>query len=244
MSTSGQLPVQVILTTTPIHTLNNNNNDGKELKRTISSQTIPVRPMAKKDIFYSGSTLQIQSSLQHMAESNVNMGQSMVSIPARDIIEKVQRQIQQREREEEDDAVKNETPFLRKRKNVCNKILKVICPFQGDSDCYKQTKQVQPNDTTDYEGEELNGYSLNNVDTQQTKNEEVVKASLFQRLVGKLPPSMKSILFEMLDMSLLRDSSAFTILAISNIFGMMGFYVPFMYITQYAVSSVQGKTLD
>lgn len=196
--------------------------------------------MAKKDIFYSGSTLQIHSSTQQMAESSATMGQSLVSIPARDIIERVQKQIQLREQEEEVDGQTSQSPFLRKRKNVCNKLMKVLCPFTGsDSDCYKP-KQPQL-ENVEEDGEEMNGLSVNTVRPKTATEEEVIKPSLWQRLMAKIPPSMKTILFEMLDMSLLRESSAFTILAISNVIGMLGFYVPYVYITQYATSYVMGK---
>lgn len=78
-------------------------------------------------------------------------------------------------------------------------------------------------------------------DDELKKKKKKRKPGCCGKLKAKLPPSMSNILNEMLDLSLLRDSSAFTILAISNIFGMMGFYVPFMYITQFVVSEIPGK---
>ncbi|CAG2121288.1 unnamed protein product, partial [Medioppia subpectinata] len=104
-------PLQVILTSgTPTHSAANKN------------QTITVRPIYKRDIFYSGSTLTLppNSSLQHIAESqgiiSANMGQSVVSIPARDIIHKVHQQLAQMESEAKDPAETHEP-------NLCGKLL-------------------------------------------------------------------------------------------------------------------------
>ncbi|CAG2123382.1 unnamed protein product, partial [Medioppia subpectinata] len=72
-------------------------------------------------------------------------------------------------------------------------------------------------------------------ETNESDLEEKEKSSCFS---FKIPPSMKSILKEMLDFSLVRESPAFTLLSVSNIFGMMGFYVPFVYITKFAVNHV------
>jgi hypothetical protein len=163
--------------------------------------------MYKRDIFYSGSTLQLpHSSLQQMAESqgviSANMGQSVVSIPARDIINKVQQQLALMETEGKDGVASTE-------QNCCSKVLSFLR--------IKDEKQ----DTTDGElsPEKSNCLRFN------------------------IPPAMKSILREMLDFSLIRESGAFTLLAVANVFGMMGFYVPFVYITQYAISSVKGIVL-
>lgn len=106
-SGSQALPVQVILSSgTPVHNKESgmkgdvengggaNTDTGSVHKRTNSnaSQTIHVRPMSKRDIFYQGSTLHIphsQLSLSHQFQSHSSMAHSMVSIPARDIINKV-----------------------------------------------------------------------------------------------------------------------------------------------------------
>ncbi|OTF82469.1 hypothetical protein BLA29_003384, partial [Euroglyphus maynei] len=182
MGTSGQLPIQVILSSTPAGA-SLSTEESKD-KRTITIQAIPVRPLSKKDIFYSGSTLHAPSSMQHLAESGVNIGQSIVSIPARDIIAKVQKQILQQEASgADDDDLDGLKMSSYQKRNVCDKILRVLCSFK-DNCCHHNQHQ------------QLNNFSL------------------------------------------LRDSNAFTILAISNIFGMMGFYVPFVYITQFATSSV------
>lgn len=104
-SGSQALPVQVILSSgTPVHNKDNNGkgdvenggtNDTSSVHRRTNSnasQTIHVRPMSKRDIFYQGSTLHIphsQLSLSHQFQSHSSMAHSMVSIPARDIINKV-----------------------------------------------------------------------------------------------------------------------------------------------------------
>lgn len=104
-SGSQALPVQVILSSgTPVHNKDASGKGDVENggatdttsvhKRTNSnaSQTIHVRPMSKRDIFYQGSTLHIphsQLSLSHQFQSHSSMAHSMVSIPARDIINKV-----------------------------------------------------------------------------------------------------------------------------------------------------------
>ena len=335
---SQALPVQVILSSgTPVHTLKNdgnesvdttslhankrNNNTGGGATSTVSdsSQTIHVRPLSKRDIFYQGSTLHIphsQLSLSHQFQSHSSMAHSMVSIPARDIINKVQKQIARREAEmqEAEDAASNgglpngtggvnRGPLRQSGRNFCNKIVKIICPFKADDclDCYKHQKHsdVLKEEEEGDEGETENTRQLQRLNRNLRHRhltedggdmeegaasggdndpgfdeidehggeleKERQKAMLMNgggeavmqengegkkkkrkpgccgKLKAKLPPSMKNVLHEMLDLSLLRDSSAFTILAISNIFGMMGFYVPFMYITQFVVNAIPGN---
>src|SRR5207245_1164128 len=95
ISESSAPPVQVILTSgTPT----------RRITAPAKSQSIVVRPMCKKDIFYSGSTLTLppNQSVQHLAESQVGFGAStimtsVVSIPAKDINDKVQKQLASRE---------------------------------------------------------------------------------------------------------------------------------------------------
>lgn len=52
-----------------------------------------------------------------------------------------------------------------------------------------------------------------------------------------LPESFKSALSSMLDVSLLRDP-AFMLIGVSNVFGMAGLYVPFVYIVDAACLNV------
>lgn len=134
-----------------------------------------IRPLAKRDVFYAGSTSSLhkrrasavsasKASLTMLAEHR----HSVVSIPAKDVIEKIQPEVRQR----------------------------------------------QPS--------------------------------------GILPPGKKSwfrtswfqsdILKEMVDVSLIYSSPSFALLALSNFFGFMGFYIPFVYIVQHLRSQIRGTT--
>lgn len=239
LGTSGQLPIQVILSTTPNHVASKDNDLKDSIRKNISTQAIPVRPMSKKDIFYSGSTLHIPSSVTHLGESGVNIGQSIVSIPARDIIAKIQKQIQKQENDDEEDGV-NTVKKPCQKKNVCDKILQVLCSFKKDC-CHKNASSSNANNNDLEFGDCDESNKLKPATEVNENGDDEEPQSLWSRFIGKLPPSMGSILNEMLDFSLLRESRSFTLLAISNIFGMMGFYVPFVYITQFAISSVKSK---
>lgn len=52
-----------------------------------------------------------------------------------------------------------------------------------------------------------------------------------------LPESINSVLSSMMDTSLLKDP-VFLIIGISNVFGMAGLYVPFVYLVDAAKESV------
>lgn len=52
-----------------------------------------------------------------------------------------------------------------------------------------------------------------------------------------MPESFKSALYAMMDFSLLKDP-VFMLIGLSNIFGMGGLYVPFVYIVDAAVKDV------
>lgn len=52
-----------------------------------------------------------------------------------------------------------------------------------------------------------------------------------------LPESFKSALGTMLDVSLLKDP-VFMLIGISNVFGMAGLYVPFVYLVDFATLKV------
>ncbi|GBL89478.1 Monocarboxylate transporter 12 [Araneus ventricosus] len=56
-----------------------------------------------------------------------------------------------------------------------------------------------------------------------------------------LPPSMSDTIYEMLDFSLLKNN-VFLLICISNIVGMIGFYVPFVYITDSSI--MKGVSAD
>lgn len=258
MGASGQLPVQVILTTSPLHSRasymdieGNGDNDSKaETARSHSrTSSIHVRPLSKKDVFYSGSTLHIpHQSNQHLApaESGLMMGQSLVSIPARDIIEKVQRQLQKHDKEELEEAeaaARDEEAqqggLLRRRRNFQTKMVKSLCPF----DCYRTSLKSRRQELLELnhseENEDENKNALDGGKKMQKEVEHQQPKGLGSCF--KLHPALRSILVEMLDVSLLHDSRAFMVLALCNLVGMMGFYVPFVYITQYAESNVYGK---
>lgn len=176
----------------------------------------------------------------------------MVSIPARDIVENIRKQLEEREREaEQANQPVAVQPNQLRRRNFKSKISKILCPFSED--CYKNKKEAQEAELQSEQMEQLNGVIAENetlslapskFDNDEPRAYELQKEepkSLWQKVKCKFPRSMMGILSEMLDLSLLRDSSAFTVLAISNVFGMMGFYVPFMYITQFAVSDVKSE---
>lgn len=52
-----------------------------------------------------------------------------------------------------------------------------------------------------------------------------------------LPESFKATLGTMMDMSLLKDP-VFMLISVSNLFGMMGLYVPFVYLVDAAILDV------
>lgn len=55
-----------------------------------------------------------------------------------------------------------------------------------------------------------------------------------------LPPSFKAALSSMMDVSLLKDP-AFMFIAVSNVFGMAGLYIPFVYLVDAAVQDVKSQ---
>lgn len=57
-----------------------------------------------------------------------------------------------------------------------------------------------------------------------------------------LPESFKSALGTMLDVSLLKDP-VFMLIGISNVFGMAGLYVPFVYLVDFATLNVSEQRL-
>lgn len=57
-----------------------------------------------------------------------------------------------------------------------------------------------------------------------------------------LPESFKSALGTMLDVSLLKDP-VFMLIGVSNVFGMAGLYVPFVYLVDFATQKVHFKWL-
>lgn len=270
-----QMPVQVILSTTPAQSScklsgsgdgNANHEGGGEQRMTTSSQRIAIRPLAKKDIFYTGSTKALYaaeaqsmggSRLAHgPGELGIGMGQSMVSIPTRDIIEKVWKQLREQEEkmaggeEEDEEGLDDEKSNvdgmrLRRRKNFCNKVAKIICPFRENvADCFrgKRPAATELSELNGQNGDRLEDIEAGELaDGEQRQLQQQQPSEPWYRRWTKLPPSMKSILKEMLDVSLLYESRSFIWLCLSNVLGMLGFYVPYFFVTQFATSSVLGK---
>jgi predicted MFS family arabinose efflux permease len=58
-----------------------------------------------------------------------------------------------------------------------------------------------------------------------------------------LPESFKSTLAAMMDVTLLKDP-VFMLISISNFFGMMGLYVPFVYLVDSAMLVVRNQPSD
>lgn len=58
-----------------------------------------------------------------------------------------------------------------------------------------------------------------------------------------LPESFKSAISTMLDVSLLKDP-VFMLIGISNVFGMAGLYVPFVYLIDAAILNVRNFLLN
>ncbi|VDN45356.1 unnamed protein product [Gongylonema pulchrum] len=50
-----------------------------------------------------------------------------------------------------------------------------------------------------------------------------------------LPATIRNALSEMIDISLLKEPAMF-LLCVSNLFGMLGFYIPFMFLIDMAVA--------
>lgn len=274
-----QMPVQVILSTTPAQSsykLNNasegsnpnqDSNGRGDSRMTTSSQRIAIRPLSKKDIFYTGSTKALYSSEAYSVGSSrfghatgelgIGMGQSVVSIPTRDVIEKVWKQLREQEEKmaggEDEEGLEDEKNNvggigLGRRKNFCNKVAKIICPFRENvADCFRGKRP----DSTTGELKNQNGDKIEDMEAGELMEGDVEQKQMQQqprepwyRRCTKLPPSMKSILKEMLDISLLYESRPFLLLGLSNVIGMMGFYVPYFFVTQFATSSVLGKLIN
>lgn len=199
----------------PLHIVLSSNQSGSQnLSRRkssagIISQSIAVRPISKKDVFYSGSSTSVnrktsisivQQETNLLVPSNnkdfMNRA-SVVSIPARDVIDRVNKEkekIRNQKKEGKDG-------FL---SNLRGKISNYFCCFQG---------------------------SGNN------KNSSNKGGKKKKRLCCETP----KIMSEMVDFSLLREEPSFVLLSISNVFGFMGYYIPFVYIIQHLTTQVLGE---
>ena len=195
------------------------------------SQNIAVRPISKKDVFYAGSTSSVgrRSSIsargllqnQDDADSEANApndsaadvpdhedqnyqrNASVVSIPAKDVIEKVNR---------EKEKIKNQKKAASLGAKSHNKEPSLFKFLRGSPFCPflepKFKKKSTPNDPVDN-----------------------------KRFCTKTSSVMK----EMLDFSLVTQHPSFALLSLSNVFGMMGFYIPFVYIIQHLRTQVKGS---
>lgn len=156
----------------PLHVILSS-NPGISSRRRSSvglSQAITVRPIAKRDVFYSGSTTSMHKRASVVSRGEIDRRASTVSIPARDVLSKINREL---------------VPATMSTRT------QVLSTFKKASRCADYCQ----------------------------------------------PPR---VLKEMIDFSLLRNHPSFALLALSNVFGMMGFYIPFVYIVQHLRTQVKG----
>jgi len=57
-----------------------------------------------------------------------------------------------------------------------------------------------------------------------------------------LPESVRSVLGQMMDFSLLWSSYRFAVFVAGNMLSMLGFFIPYVYVTQFAVSSLRDSS--
>lgn len=154
-----------------------------KLDKTHSSSSylrVFVPPMARKDIFYSGSTLNLKS------ESFENFG----SVSSR----------------------------ISSKHNNNNYDTKRLHKLSATSDPPEFFNRLV-NENRDYSGIRIN---VKDVDV---KDEDKDKSCAFVR--------------NLFDLSVLRQP-AMVLLSVSNVFGMTGYYIPFVYITQHVRKSIKG----
>ena len=203
-------PLHIVLSSNPLSS--SQNLSRRKSSAGIISQSIAVRPISKKDVFYSGSstsvnrktsistkpTVQQEANLLVPSNNKDYMNRaSVVSIPARDVIDRVNKEkekIRNQKKEGKDG-------FL---SNLKGKISNYFCCFQG---------------------------SGNN------KNSSNKGGKKKKKLCCETP----KIMIEMVDFSLLREEPSFVLLSISNVFGFMGYYIPFVYIIQHLTTQVLGE---
>ncbi|CAG9827280.1 unnamed protein product [Diabrotica balteata] len=159
-------------------------------KLSINSRREPrqmVRPLSRKDIFYSGSVLNLPEYKSQ--KSLTNYRQSILSIP----------------------QIKGEDDGTRRNQELFQEINK------------SNDKEENPK-----EHNQSNSVSIKS----KEKSIPVLDAGdICPCLV--LPDSFKSALSQMLDVSLLKNP-VFLMIGISNLFGMAGLYIPFVYLVECA----------
>lgn len=214
-------PLHIVLSSNP---MSSSQNIRRKSSAGVIAQSIAVRPLSKKDIFYSGSStsvnrrVSISGKPQALLDTNLTVPDgnsdknntkssmnraSVVSIPAKDVIDRVNRE------KEKIRAAKDKKPgniFS----NLNGKISNYFC---CSTSC--------------------NGPKVpKNVDGKKIDNKKKKR-----KLCCETPKIMK----EMVDFSLLREEPSFVLLSISNVFGFMGYYIPFVYIIQHLTTQVVGE---
>lgn len=214
-------PLHIVLSSNPMIS-------GQNMRRKSSagviSQSITVRPISKKDVFYSGSTssvnrkVSISTKVPTMSqETNLVVPDSgggggnkkdltrasVVSIPAKDVIDRVNREKEKIRAQKEK---KNESVFSILKGKVSN----YFCCFAAN----------------------------NNTSNTKNMNSEGNKKKRKRKLLCCSTPKIMS---EMVDFSLLKEEPSFLLLSISNVFGFMGYYIPFVYIIQHLTTQVVGE---
>lgn len=150
-----------------------------------------VRPLSRKDIFYSGSVVNLPE--YQSQKSLANYRQSVISLPK---------------------SVRGDMKDVDIEKAPQRKCILLFC---REIQSNKQRRNVR-------RGSDTNVY---------------FSEPLCPCLV--LPESFKEALATMMDMSLLKDP-VFLLIGISNVFGMAGLYVPFVYLVDAAKLDVRYST--
>lgn len=211
-------PLHIVLSSNP---MSSSQNLRRKSTAGIISQSIAVRPISKKDVFYSGSSTSVNRRVSFSAKAaqetnlivpdggtsnrdkNITRA-SVVSIPAKDVIDRVNRE-------------KEKIRALKERKdggafsNLKGKISNYFCCF-----------------------------SACNV-SKESRHDKSLGTNNNNKKKRKLCCQTPKIMQEMVDFSLLREEPSFVLLSISNVFGFMGYYIPFVYIIQHLTTQVVGE---
>lgn len=200
-------PLHIVLSSNPMIS---SQNVRRKSSAGIISQSIAVRPISKKDVFYTGSTSSVNRKVSIStkalttsqgtnlavpdgASNKRNLTRaSVVSIPAKDVIDQVNRE--------------KEKIRTQKGGNIKGKISSFFCCFSSN----KNTSSM-------------------NMKKDGNKKKR------------KMCCSTPKIMSEMVDFSLLKEEPSFVLLSISNVFGFMGYYIPFVYIIQHLTTQVVGE---
>jgi len=190
-----------------------------------SHHRINIRPMSRKDIFYEGSIRNIPRPNEPLLRQRIPEPDQprMIAVPAKDIIHRIRTQIQENP---EGDGIC--TRWYRKV------VHNLSCCFQTDHHPSPFKEQPARHLMT----------RTGSVQLESGKLESQEETNCWTRFVFCFPctisSSMGDILGEMMDFSLLKSSFSFRVLIVANIICRLGFYVPYVFITQYAMSSIKG----